>query len=155
MFGHPTYPNLSDYIYFVQQIMGVPEQVLPYNSPYISYALHRAQHIVLSIPCIGGEDYTLAVYNCAGHIQLTITPDVVVDGVSYGYFDKLRVQFDLLKTVNGVVSASSDQGSATTNAVPDGLANLTIEDLGFMKTLWGRNYLGWAQSYGPTVWGLS
>lgn len=155
MFANPRSPNLPDYTIFVQRVMGIPEAVLPYNSPFIGYALNRALNLVLMVPTVPGDDYTLAVYNCAGHIQLTITPDIVVDGVSYGYFEKLRQQFDLLKTVNGTVNASSDQGSSTSNTVSEALAELTIEDMGFMRTLWGRNYLGFNQDYGPTVWGLS
>ena len=152
---NPNAPNLADYTLFVAEVMGISTTVLPSNSPFLQYALNRAINLVLDIPTVAGSDYTIAVYNCAGHIQITITPDVMVNGVSYAYFDGLRKEFDLLKPVNGVVATSSDQGSSTTAAVPDGLKQLTIEDLGFMKTLWGRNYLQFQQSYGPSVWGLS
>lgn len=135
--------------------MGVDPLYLPANSPFLGYAFNRALDIVFSVPTVSGYDYTLAVYNCAGHIQIKITPDQVVDGVQRQYFLGKRKEFLLLQPVNGTVSSTSDQGSSTTFAVPEGLENLTIQDLDFMKTFWGREYLAYAQDYGPTVWGLS
>ena len=153
---NPNAPNLADYTSFLQGTVGIPDAVMPSNSPYIGYALNRALDLVINAgAAVSGNDYTLAVYNCAAHIQLVITPDVIVNGVSRNWFDTARSQFGLLKTVNGVVTSSSDQGTSTANAVSEGLTNLTIEDLGFMKTNWGRAYVGFNQSYGPTVWGLS
>ncbi len=154
--ANPNAPNLPDYTQFVQNVMGISTVYLPANSPFLGYALQRAQNIVLNVPTqLPGFEYTWAVYNCAGHIQLTITPDQVVDGVSYSYFTDQRKSHDLLLTVSGVVASSSDDGTSVSNAVPDALKELTIEDLGFMRTPWGRAYLSYAQDFGPTVWGLS
>jgi hypothetical protein len=159
VWANPNAPNLADYTLFVQFVMGVPmtppNDVMPSNSPYLQYALNRARNLVIGVPTIAGSDYTLAVYNCAGHIQLTITPDVVVNGVSRNYFDGLRKEFDLLKTVNGVLAATSDQGTSFNYAVPEALQELTIEALGFMKTTWGRTYLSFNQDFGPNPWGLT
>ena len=154
--ANPNAPNLPDYVLFTQGVMGISTVYLPATSPFLGYAFIRAMQIVLNVPTsLAGIVYTLAVYNCAGHIQLTITPDQVVNGVSYTFFQDQRRSQDLLKTVQGVVASTSDQASSSAFATPDGLAQLTIEDLGFMRTVWGREYLAYAQSFGPTVWGLS
>lgn len=134
--------------------MGINVTYLPASSPFISYAFNRALNLVISVAS-GGFDYTWAVYNCAGHLQIYITPDQVVNGVSYNYFTNLRSSFDLMLPSFGVTSSSSDSGTSVSNAVPEALQQLTIEDLGFMRTSWGRTYLAYAQDYGPTVWGLT
>ena len=152
--SNPTTPNLPDYTLFVQNVMGVSVVYLPATSPFLGYAFDRALNLVLQVAA-GGFDYTWAVYNCAGHIQIAITPDQVVSGVGYTYFQDMRKSLDILLPSFGVVSSSSDESTSTTLATPDALRNLTIEDLGFMRTPWGRTYLSYAQDYGPTIWGLS
>lgn len=153
--SNPNSPNLSDYLLFLRGNVGIQAAYLPDASPFIDYAFNRALNLVLNIPTsLPGVDYTLAVYNCAGHIQLCITPDQVVDGVSYGYFVEKRKEFDLLLPVVGLVSSSSDESTSVTNAVPDALRQLTISDLGFMRTPWGREFLAYEQDFGG-IWGLS
>lgn len=153
MWANPNVPNLPDYTLFVSGVMGINTTYLPADSPFLGYAFNRAMDLVINV--LGGLEYTLAVYNCAGHIQLMITPDQVVSGTSYTFFQEQRKAFDLLQPVVGLVASSSDEGTSVTNAVPDALRQLMIGDLGFMRTIWGREYLAYAQNYGPTVWGLS
>lgn len=155
MFTNPTAPNLTDYTLFVQNVMGIAPGYLPADSPFLGYALQRAMDLVINVPAGNAAiEYVLAVYNCAGHIQLMITPDQIVNGVSQKFFVKQRDDQDLLKRSDGVVSASSDESTSTTLATPDALRQLTIQDLGFMKTVWGREYLSFNQDFGG-IWGLS
>jgi hypothetical protein len=133
--------------------MGISTVYLPADSPFLGYAFNRAMALVINV--LGGLDYTLAVYNCAGHIQLMITPDQVVDGTSYTFFTDYRKAKFLNEPVVGLVLSSSDDGTSVTNAVPDALKQLTIGGLGFMRTRWGLDYLAYVQDYGPRVWGLS
>ena len=156
MWANPNTPNLPDYTLFVQNVMGINTTYLPADSPFLGYAFNRALQLVINVPTLlGGIEYTLAVYNCAGHIQLTITPDQIVNGTSYTFFQNQRAALNLLQPVLGLVDSSSDGGTSTTNAVPDAMRQLTIGDLGFMRTVWGRAYLEYQQDFGPTVWGLS
>jgi hypothetical protein len=152
--SNPASPNLADYMLFLQNNVGIPESYLPYTpvpSPFIEYAFYRAMNLVIRVSTFGsGFDYTLAVYNCAAHIQLVITPDQT----ERTFFRKKRDEYDLLKPVVGLVASSSDEGTSVTNAVPDALRQLTISDLGFMRTVWGREYLAYNQDYG-CPWGLS
>jgi hypothetical protein len=98
------------------------------------------------------------VYNCGGAILVNTAPDVP-GNLSTGlpaqtYFADLRASFGLNKPSYGVVQSTSDAGTSTTLAVPDGLANLTIGDLQFIKTPWGREYLSYAADFGG-VFGLT
>lgn len=132
------------------------------SSPWITYAFDQARDLVLIPggsapwgfargPGSAGIGYTLAVYNCAGHIQIRITPDE--DGRTF--FKESRATFGMLKMSVGLVQATSNVDTSSTFAVPDSLKQLTLSDLGFMTTPWGRDFLSYNQDYGPSVWGLS
>lgn len=153
--SNPDSPNLPDYALFVANVMDINPLYLPATSPFLSYALDQAIALVVppGRPCLapsGGIGYTLAVYNCAGHIQIRITPDQT----DRDFFACKRREFDLLKPSYGVVTSTSDDGTSVTLATPDALRNLTLGDLDFIKTPWGRTYLAYAQDFGG-IWGLS
>lgn len=135
---------------FVQDSMQIDPILLPDDSPYYGYAFNQAIATVLSVPSCGGIDYTLAVYNCGGHILLRITPDQP----QRTFFQDTRGKYAMLQPSVGVVQSASDDGTANTIAVPKALQELTIGDLGFMKTPWGREYLSYAQDFGG-IWGLT
>ena len=153
--SNPNAPNQPDYTLYLQNNVGIAPAYLPPNSPFITYALNHALRLVLNVPAVAGVEYTLAVYNCAAHVQLLVTPDQNVGGTPYRFFIEKRLEYDLLLPVVGLVASSSDEGTSVTNAVPDAMRQLSIGDLGFMKTPWGRMYLEYAQDYGPGIWGLS
>ena len=154
--SNPNTPSVGDYTLWLQNVVGINIVYLPPSSPFISYAFNRAVNLVLNVPTqLSGVEYTIAVYNCATHLQLKITPDQIVNNVQLDYFLKKRAEFSLLGPVVGLVSSSSDEGTSVTNAVPEALKQLTALDLDFMKTPWGRSYLEFAQDFGPTIWGLS
>ena len=154
--SNPAAPNLGDYTLWIQNTVGISTVYLPANSPFLSYAFNRALAIVFNPPTsLAAIEYVLAVYNCATHIQLKITPDQSVNGIAYTYFRDKRAEFQLLNPVVGLVLSSSDEGTSVSNAVPDAMRQLTISDLDFMKTAWGREYLAFQQDYGPTLWMLS
>jgi hypothetical protein len=135
--------------------MGAPPPATPTaSSPWVGYAFDQATALVLNVGALGVA-YTLAVYNCAAHIQIRITPDQAGRESDPNSFTTMRKSFNLLLQSVGVVQATSDAGTSTTIAVSDALKQLTLTDLGFMKTPWGREYLSFAQDYGPSVWGLS
>jgi|SRR6185312_7820034 len=148
--ANPNAPNLPDFVLFVRDSMGIGVLLLPDNSPYFGYAFNQAMGLVLSIPTVGGIDYTLAVYNCGGHILIRITPDQT----GRDFFIQARETYALLKPVSGVVNSSSDNGTSFSSSVSDALEQLTISDLQFFKTPWGREYLAFAQDFGG-IWGLS
>jgi hypothetical protein len=155
----PTSPNLPDYALFVSGVMDVSVLYLPPTSPFLAYAFDQALALVVapgrrwwnwgSQPP-GGIGYTLAVYNCAGHIQIRITPDQA----QRTFFVEQRTLYHINKPSFGVVESTSDEGTSASLAVPDALKQLTLGDLDFAKTPWGREYLSYAQDFGG-VWGIS
>ena len=157
-FVTPTTPNVTDYTtWLVGQ--GFLPQFLPAGSAWIEYALNQALIIVNRYgQCVVGGmpnvAYTLAVYNCATHIQVKITPDAK----GQTFFQTMRGPapggFNMLGFLPGVVQASGDVSTNQTLLVPDAFKGLTFSDLNFMLTPWGREYLAYAQDYG-SLWGLS
>lgn len=145
--------------------MGVPVEWLPDDSPSIGYAYDTAFATVNPVfACTPGPFYLQAVYNLGGHLLATWAPDVTtrppypyktVDGVEYGYFQFLRLQNNILGFTTGVVQASSDEGTSVSMLVPKNLEKLTLSQLQLLSTPWGRQYLGIAQDWGPTNWGIS
>ena len=148
--ANPNTPNLPDYTLFVQDAMGISVLYLPSNSPFLQWTLDKALALVIQIPCASGADYTLAVYNCAGHLLL----ETAQDQPGRDYFNKTRCDLGLNKFAAGVVASTSDQSTSMSLATPDALKELTIGDLGFMRTLYGRAYLSFQQDFGG-LWGLS
>jgi hypothetical protein len=114
------------------------------DSPWPSYAFNRASAIVLNIPVPLGIEYTMAVYNCAAHILLRITPDQP----GQTYFEMARQKFGLLAPRSGVISSASDQGTSDALAVPDQLKNMTVGDLNYYCTPWGREFLSFQMDFG-------
>jgi hypothetical protein len=139
-----TTPNLPDFQDFIANGLGVPGGALPLDSPYPQYALNQAQNLVLNIPGVAGLDYTIAVYNCAGHILLRVTPDQI----GQSFFATARQKFNMLGASSGVIASSSDQSTSNSFATPEGFKNFTTMDLEFFRTPWGRAYLDFNQSFG-------
>jgi hypothetical protein len=122
------------------------------GSPFPAFAL--AQALELTIPAIRGVGYTLATYNCAGHLLVQTTPDQPGRATEPGSFTEMRKRFGLLQMSAGLPTTASDQSTSVGLAVPDALRQLTLSDLQFMKTPWGREYIQWNQSFGD-VFGLT
>lgn len=122
-------------------------------SPFMGYAFWRAMGLAIRMPC-SGIDYTLAVYNCGGHILISTAPDQPGRSKEDGSFTQARVGYELLKLSAGMVQSTSDNGTSTSLAVPDALKQLTLSDLGFMKTPYGREYIAYNQDFGD-VFGIT
>jgi hypothetical protein len=160
-FATPNTPNLADFQVFLSTSVQIPPSALPANSPWPGYALNQAIGIVWNPPCatFPGILYTLAVYNLATHLIFLITPDQV----GQSYFANARGNnsstippgFALNAPQTGLVVTSSDQGTSVGLTAPTWAAGMTVADLGYYQTPWGRAYLAFAQSYGPTIVGLS
>ena len=152
--SNPAAPNLADFTLFIENSLEIPTGALPANSPWLGYAFNQAMALVLQVPTVTAIEYVLAVYNCGAHILIKITPDQ--PGLSY--FKNLRgngpTGYGLLALTPGVVASSSDQGTSQTLTSPEAFKNLTLGDLDFIRTPWGRSYLAYAQDFG-TIWGLS
>ena len=95
--------------------------------------------------------YVLAVYNLAMDRLVRFAPDQE----NQTYFSGLRTQFGLVGTSVGAVASASDQGTSASIANPEWMRQMTMRDIQTLRTPWGREYMGFAQAWGPFVWGLS
>lgn len=150
-------PTLAGFNEFIRNVMGITTAQLPVNSPVISWVFNYAVNIVNNaLQAIPNSNrafwnvYAIAVYNLAGDRLVNYAPDQT----GMCFFQDLRTSLGLNSSVLGVINSTSDNGTSQSMSVPDWTNNLTIADLQTLKTPWGRNYLGIAQSYG-TLWGLT
>jgi hypothetical protein len=166
-------PNIAGFLLFIRNVMGINSTILPDNSPSIPMALAVSQAIVnpalnaVAVPAqppgSGTQTtiYNLAVYYLAADNLINYAQDLPgaapVDGSEppTPFFAWTRRQLNINGFVSGVISASNDETTGQTMVVQDAAKNFTIANLQQLKTIYGRQYLAWAQSYGPSTWGLT
>lgn len=160
-------PTLSGYTTFIRNVMAIPIDVLPDDAPVVGDSFQAALDWVnpnLALVPSGSPSfptiYARAVYNLAGDRLVNYAQDAPgapnVEGAELPYFANLRATMKLGAFVAGAVSGTSDEGTSVSIAVPTAIAEgMTFDNLQNMKTPWGRTYLGIAQSFGPSVWGLT
>lgn len=126
-------------------------------SQYAAWALNYALAVALPGPGNGAGlagmagMYVLAVYNLGVHQLLKIGQDLP----NQTFFAQMRQTYRLTSLVPGPVMASGDQATSETLVVPEFFKNLTLSELDLLKTPYGREYMGYAQMYGPTIVGVS
>jgi len=121
-------------------------------SPYLQWAFDIAIGVALVPPSnMPPIAYVLAVYNLGMHQLLKIGQDLV----GQSFFAQQRALFKMLTFQAGPVAASADQSTSTTLVTADFIKGLTMQGLDLLNTPWGREYLAYAQSYGPNIVGVS
>ena len=145
-------PTLSGFISFIRNVMGINTTVLPDNSPSIPLAYQIALDLVnLQLAIASSDIYTLAVYNLGGDNLINYAQDQT----GQTYFTDLRAHFKIYSFVPGVIEETHDESTGQRLLNPEFMKNLTLSDLQNLKTPYGRQYLAFAQMYGPTIWGVS
>lgn len=143
--------------------MGITTTQLPDASIWFTYAFCAAKEIVnAAILDASPRLYLLAVYNLAGSNLLNYAQDPTgapvyktIDGVAYKFFEYTRRSYNMLGFVSGVISAAADETTSESMVVPDAFKEFTVANLQQLKDPYGRAYLGIAQDYGPSAWGLT
>ena len=120
------------------------------GSPWVTYAFNQALALTVDVSTITPIMYVLAVYNGAGHILLTIAPDQA--GLTY--FQTARTDMKLLQPQIGIITSSADEGTSNSFAVGDGMRNMTMTDLDFYRSPYGRSWLQYTQDFGA-IFGLT
>lgn len=143
-------PNISDYTSFLYDVVDIPPANLPPSSEIIPTSLQIAVDTVNEQLLITGVMYVLAVYNLAADRLLNYAIDIP----NQTYFKQLRKTLRLNDPTFGVPAAGSDAGTAVSIFNPEVMKNLTLMDLQTLRTPYGREYMGIAQSVG-SIWGLN
>lgn len=159
----PGSPTLAGFLDFVRNVMGVTVEQLPSDSVYLTLAYCTSKEIVnVVIKQASKLLYNQAVYNLAASNLLYFAQDPIPT-VPYppdsdsevGYFSYMRERFNILGFVSGVINAAADESTSESMVVPDAFKEFTVANLQQLKDPYGRYYLGIAQSYGPSAWGLT
>lgn len=95
--------------------------------------------------------YVLAVYNLAADRLINYALDVE----HQTYFTDLRKMLRLNDPIIGVPAAANDGGTSVAILNPEQMKTFTLQDLETLRTPYGRQYIGIAQKYGPSIWGIS
>lgn len=149
---YPTsYANLTDFLYFIRNEMGIPVAALPDNSVDIIVAFEVAKATVSKWFTVHSKIYyNLAVYNFGGDYLINWASDQTCGT----YFADLRKTWKITSFVAGVVQSTADESTSMSLLVPDVMQGLSLADLQELKTPYGRAYLAIAQKMG-SVWGIS
>ena len=143
-------PSLDNYLAWLRS-QGFTDAALPADSMFIALTYDAALLIVNNALVAGGPMiYTLAVYNLAADMLVNWAPDEA----GSTYFLDLRTSFGTFAFAPGVVTSSSDGGSSTSLTNLESMKDFTLANLQNLKTPYGRQYLAFAQSFGP-IWGLT
>lgn len=171
-------PTLASFLTFIRKVMGISATVLPDDSPVIPFAFAVAFGIVnQSLQCIpipsqdaagvslnsgGFSIYSLAVNNLAADNLINYAQDIPGAAIILGsgepglaFFAWTRSQWNINGFVSGVISGSSDESTSQTLVVQEAAKAFTLSNLQNLKTPYGRTYLGLAQSWGPSTFGIS
>lgn len=147
----PTAAQIAAFIAFIRDIMGVPDTVLPDNSPYILYSLTGAVNtVIMDINLFSPFLYQDALNNLAADNLVNWTQDTAPSK----FWADLRASFGCNNFAAGVVQSANDNSTGMSALVPDFFKGLTMSNLQNLKTPYGRRYLAIVQDYG-SIWGLS
>lgn len=146
---------------WVVNVMGISTSVLPSDSPVIGVAYQVAWDTTSPwLNICSPNEYTLAVYNLAGHNVIVFAPDqpdappVPGSDPPQPYFAFTRKELKVNAWTPGVVTSTSDEGTSVSLLNPDFMKTFGMKDMTLLKTPWGRQYMEFAQRIGP-LWGLS
>ena len=104
-----------------------------------------------ALACASAMMYGLAVYNLATDRLI----NYAVDQPGQTWFIDKRKEFRLADARVGVVASASNGETSMSYLNPEQMKLFTLQDLETLKTEWGRRYMGIAQKYGLSIWGIS
>ena len=150
----PVLSNTADTLTFsvaVANAIAAGDQYLIVTDSVYTSLLIAKETVNETLNCGSAMLYTLAVYNLGADRLINFAPDQT----NQTFFRDLRKDMRIADISVGVVSASSDEATSMSMLNPEAMKNFTLQDLQTLKTPYGRYYMGLAQAYGPTIWGLT
>lgn len=141
----------ADFLAFVRSPVKIPALILPDDDPAIEFAYDMSVDTVgLALLRVSPGMYKRAVYNLGVDILINVAQDQ--DGRNE--FKKKREEYKISGFVPGVISSTSNAGTAESLLNPEMFKTFLMSDLQNLKTPWGRAYLSIAVNAG-TAWGIS
>jgi|SRR6185312_870870 len=125
------------------------QQIMVQGLSPLAYDAGFAKPFVVNSVDVPTNALTYAVAANPG--AATLLAGAAVSGV---VFQTMRLRYQLNTFAPGLVATGADQGTSVGLDNPDWLKGLTIADLDYIKTPWGRHYQAIAMRVG-TIWGLS
>jgi hypothetical protein len=148
-------PNLADFTTFLNNTLPVLPNgggvVLPSQDARETALCEALETVNDMIACVAPRQHVEAVYNLAADRAVYLA----ADATGQTYFADLRRQFRTSAVSVGVVSAASNQATSMGQTNPKTLQELTLAELQYLKSPYGRRYLEIAQAYGSDLWGVS
>jgi hypothetical protein len=151
-------PTVAGFLIFIRNQMGIAAQILPDSDPGITVAYNVACEIVnRAIAKVSCQIYALAVYNLAAANLIEFAQDqpnaapIAQSDPPLPYFAYYRNLWKINSFVSGVVAAAGDDSTSNSMVTMEAFKTLTMADLQYLKTPWGRQYLSFAQRYGGIV----
>lgn len=145
-------PTYEGFLGFVRGVMGIPETAIADDSPTLKCCYDAALELVnvsmglCRLPTI----YTSTVYNAGGSLMLNHATDIPPST----YFFDMRKKLGLGKSVNGLMTSASDQGTSGSTVIGEAMSNLTLADLMMMQDPYGRQVIAVLMELGPQ-WGYT
>ncbi|MGC9271246.1 hypothetical protein [Acidiphilium sp.] len=143
-------PNITDFTTYCQN-QGIVYSGTPADSEYFQWAFDWSMAEALTCPQMPAVIYTKAVYDFGADRFVRLAQDVP----GQTFYQSQRATFGVMTFKPGVVMASGDEGTSQTLVVPEWYRALPMSAQQLLATPWGRDYLAYAQMYGPYVVGVS
>lgn len=146
-----TIPTLAGFVTFCRDIAGITPEVMPDADAGFDRAFSIAQGMIpLELCQLSPVIFTDCTY-CWG---VSVLVQFQQDQPGETFFSDMRSAYGVNNLVPGVISATSDEGTATSLTVGKSLANLSLTDLQRIKDPFGRQAIAYLMELG-TSWGLS
>jgi subtilisin family serine protease len=131
---------------------GNPVTSNPNTYPPQVWALVIALALVNRVLRVAGYSiYARAVYCLASDRLINFG----MDQPNQNWFAEQRKLYKIGAFAPGVVQSAGDQGTNSSLVVPEQFKNFTVMDLQTLHTPWGREYVGLAQAFGQSLYGLT
>lgn len=122
---------------------------IPDDDSVIDSCYAIASEICYDFASLGFDTlYEMAFYNLAFESLVGLSNSEPIEAIRCIY------QYNSLAT--GLVASASDVSTSTSLTIPAHLSEMSLLELGYLKTPWGRQYLKIAQQFRTlSAWGVS
>ncbi len=126
---------------------------------YLNDGLTLTNATILSqLTVVGANPLATGTYQLDGYYNIASEPINVSTPIIYlngmPYFAYWRSQWNINKFVAGVLESTSDESTSSSFHIPEFMDRLPMSALEYLKTPYGREYLGYEHRVGG-AWGMS